>query len=60
LRHDRSGGVPVIFIHVPWLRPAPGAKPQARVASFRPSAATLVVSLAEMGTGLARRGRRAG
>lgn len=60
LRHDRSDGVPVIFIHVPWLRPAPGAKPKARVASFRPSAATLAASLTEMGIDLARRGRKPG
>jgi pyroglutamyl-peptidase len=60
LRPNRSSGVPVIFIHVPWLRPAPGAKPQARVASFRPSAASLVASLTEMGIDLARHGRRSG
>lgn len=60
LRHDDSSGVPVIFIHVPWLRPVPGAKPQARVASFRPSTASLVASLTEMGIDLARQGRRSG
>lgn len=52
-------GVPVVFIHVPWLRPAPGSRPMVRVASFRPAAGTLVSGLAEIGAGLARRGRRA-
>lgn len=59
LKHA-SGGVPVIFIHVPWLRPAPGSRPKARVASFRPAAGTLVSGLAEMGIDLARHGRRCG
>lgn len=58
LRAHRGGDVPVIFIHVPWLRPAPGVKPTARVAPFRPSAQTLVAGLAELGIDLARRGRK--
>lgn len=60
LRPHRNSGVPVIFIHVPWLRPAPGTKPKTRVAAFRPPAATLAASLAAMGIDLARRGRKPG
>lgn len=60
LRPHRSSGVPVIFIHVPWLRPAPGTKPKARVAALRPHAATLAAGLAAMGIDLARRGRKPG
>jgi pyroglutamyl-peptidase len=59
LKHAGSG-VPVIFIHVPWLRPAAGSQLKARVASFRPAAGTLAFGLAEIGVDLARRGRRLG
>ena len=60
LRPHRNSGVPVIFIHVPWLRPAPGSRPARRVAGFRPAKAVLVASLAEIGAALARQGRGAG
>ncbi len=48
---------PVIFIHVPWLRPAPGSRPLARVEPFHPGAASLTAALAAIGRGLARSGR---
>lgn len=57
---NAGSGVPVIFIHVPWLRPAPGTRPKTRVGSFRPAAGTLASGLAEIGADLARRGRRLG
>jgi pyroglutamyl-peptidase len=50
-------GVPVLFIHVPWLRPSPGLKPKERVAAFRPAMPALVTALAEIGAAMARAGR---
>lgn len=50
-------GAPVLFVHVPWLRPAAGRRPKARVARFRPDAARLIDSLAAIGMGMARQGR---
>lgn len=50
-------GTPVLFVHVPWLRPAPGSRPSARVAAFRPEREMLNGSLAAIGAALARRGR---
>ncbi|PTM38767.1 peptidase C15 [Bosea sp. 124] len=57
LAETRGTATPVLFVHVPWLRPAPGLRPKARVAAFRPSAATLAGSLAAIGAALARQGR---
>lgn len=51
-------GVPVIFIHVPWLRPGAGARPASRVGRFRPSAAQLAAALAELGRALSSAGKR--
>jgi pyroglutamyl-peptidase len=50
-------GVPVLFVHVPWLRPGPGRKPKERVAAFRPATPALVTALAEIGAAMARAGR---
>ncbi|TCR64944.1 peptidase C15 [Bosea sp. BK604] len=50
-------GVPVLFVHVPWLRPGPGRKPKARVAGFRPAVPALVTALAGIGAAMARAGR---
>lgn len=50
-------GVPVLFVHVPWLRPGPGRNPKSRVAAFRPATAALVAALVEIGAGMARAGR---
>jgi len=58
LRQTARSGVPVIFIHVPWLRPLPGSRPLARIRSFRPGATGLSVALAAIGRDLARIGRQ--
>lgn len=50
-------GVPVLFVHVPWLRPAPGKKPACRVAGFRPQRDVLAAGLADIGRAMARAGR---
>lgn len=50
-------GAPVLFVHVPWLRPEPGRKPTSRVAAFRPTRPALVAALAEIGAAMARAGR---
>lgn len=57
LAATKDSGVPVIFIHVPWLRPAAGSQPSRRVAAFRPDRARLVQALAAFGVELARSGR---
>ncbi len=48
---------PVLFVHVPWLRPAPGRKRKAGIPAFRPGAAALETALAEIGRLLARASR---
>ncbi|WP_332688897.1 pyroglutamyl-peptidase I family protein [Bosea sp. (in: a-proteobacteria)] len=53
-----AAGVPVIFIHVPWLRPSSGIKPTGQVAGFRPGPAQLAAALAALGRELASAGRR--
>ncbi|MBX9908098.1 MAG: peptidase C15 [Beijerinckiaceae bacterium] len=58
LRHAERSGVPVIFIHVPWLRPAPGLRPLMRTRPFRPGPASLGSALAAIGRDLARIGRQ--
>lgn len=57
LASTKGSGIPVIFIHVPWLRPAAGSRPSRRVAAFRPDRARLVQALAAFGIELARNGR---
>ena len=57
LRHPALRGRPVLFVHVPWLRPRPGTRPAARVARFRPHPAALAVALAAIGRDLAVAGR---
>ena len=57
LADTRETGTPVLFVHVPWLRPGAGLRLKARVASFRPGAAVLAESLAAIGAALARQGR---
>lgn len=52
-------GAPVLFVHVPWLRPAPGTRRRGAVASFRPGSAQLAAALAEIGALLAVAGRSA-
>ncbi|WP_186419000.1 peptidase C15 [Bosea sp. CS1GBMeth4] len=49
--------VPVIFIHVPWLRPMPGLRPPGTVGAFRPGRERLIAALAAMGRRLAMAGR---
>lgn len=58
LRQTKRSSTPAIFIHVPWLRPAPGSQPLARTRSFRPSATGLDAALATIGRDLARIGRQ--
>lgn len=53
-----GAGVPVIFIHVPRLRPSAGIKPAGRVARFRPGSPPLAAALAALGRDLAIAGRR--
>ena len=57
LAETRGTATPVLFVHVPWLRPGAGQRPAWRVAPFRPGAATLARSLADIGAALARQGR---
>jgi pyroglutamyl-peptidase len=58
LHQTTPTGVPVIFVHVPWPRPAPGLRPLARTRSFRPTVARLCSALAAIGRDLARIGRQ--
>jgi pyroglutamyl-peptidase len=58
LRHPGLSGRPVLFIHVPWLRPVAGTRPARSVAGFRPDAAQLAGALARIGRGLTVAGRR--
>lgn len=57
LEEMASAGVPVLFVHVPWLRPEPGMRPACRVAAFRPGTDPLARALAEIGGDMARSGR---
>lgn len=52
--------VPVVFVHVPWLRPAAGRKPAVSVKWFRPSRPSLEAALVAIGRRLAVAGRRSG
>lgn len=58
LAGTKATATPVLFVHVPWLRPAPGMRPSARVRRFRPDAGVLADALATVGRGLAIQGRR--
>jgi pyroglutamyl-peptidase len=51
-----ASGTPVLFVHVPWLAPAPGTRPRAAMAAFRPRPAALAPALAQIGRLLARQG----
>lgn len=57
LRHPATARRPVLFVHVPWPRPAAGVRPAARVAGFRPGIGQLARALAAIGRELAIRGR---
>jgi pyroglutamyl-peptidase len=57
LAATKGTGAPVIFVHVPWLRPEAGIRPQGRVAAFRPDRLRLAEALASFGIALARAGR---
>lgn len=57
LRHAAMAGRPVLFVHIPWLRPAAGTHPIRRIAAFRPRTARLSAALAAIGRDLATRGR---
>lgn len=50
-------GVPVLFVHIPWLRPEPGRRPKNGGAAFRPAMPALVGALATIGAAMARAGR---
>lgn len=58
LTATQDASTPVLFVHVPWLRPAAGLRPKPRIASFRPGAEALIRSLAATGAALARQGRQ--
>jgi pyroglutamyl-peptidase len=53
LGHATHAGIPVLFIHIPWLRPAPGTRRTGSVRTFRPAATQLTAALAEIARGLA-------
>lgn len=57
LRHPAMAGRPVLFVHVPWLKPAAGARAAARGRAFRPGAERLSQALAAIGLSLAIAGR---
>jgi len=50
--------VPVLFIHIPWLRPAPGTRRARAVAGFRPRAHDLAAALTDLARHLAVAGPR--
>ncbi|MGX5732783.1 pyroglutamyl-peptidase I family protein [Bosea thiooxidans] len=57
LRHPAMAGRPVLFVHVPWLKPDAGVCPAARGRTFRPGTERLSQALAAIGLGLAIAGR---
>jgi pyroglutamyl-peptidase len=57
LRHAAMNGRPVLFIHIPWPRPAAGARRAAHVSANRPRAEPLSRALAAIALGLAVAGR---
>ena len=58
LGHAARTGIPVIFIHVPWLRPAPGTRRTETVQDFRPAIRQLTAALTGIARGLAIAARR--
>jgi len=58
LAATRHSATPVLFVHIPGLRPAPGQRRTDRVAAFRPNANALAGALAAIGAALARQGRQ--
>jgi pyroglutamyl-peptidase len=50
-------GRPVLFVHVPWPRPASGQTPRARVARWRPGVAQLGHALRDVAAQLRRAAR---
>lgn len=58
LAGTKATATPVLFVHVPWLRPAPGTRPAGRSGNFRPDALPLAAALALVGRGLVVRSRR--
>jgi pyroglutamyl-peptidase len=56
LAHPALDGVPVLFVHVPWLKPAPGTRRKDSISLWRPGFAPLATALADMATVLKRHG----
>lgn len=54
---EKAAGRPVLFVHVPWLRPRPGTVPAGRVARWRPAEQALVAALASIAAQMASRAR---
>jgi pyroglutamyl-peptidase len=54
---ERAAGRPVLFVHVPWLRPRPGTVPAWRVARWRPAEQALVAALASIAVQMATSAR---
>jgi pyroglutamyl-peptidase len=50
---EQAAGRPVLFVHVPWPRPAPGTMPSRRMARWRPAEAALVSALAAIAVRMA-------
>ncbi len=56
LAHPALRDVPVLFVHVPWLRPLSGARRKGAVNDWRPGFAPLAVALTELASVLKRHG----
>lgn len=56
LAHPALRNVPVLFVHVPWLRPSPGTRRKEAVPDWRPGFAPLAVALTELAFVLKRHG----
>lgn len=59
LTQGLANGVPTLFVHVPWLRPPPGAVRSSTSRKLRPRPANLAAALASIGIGLLLQARRA-
>lgn len=55
---DRAAGRPVLFVHVPYPRPAPGAVPLHRSRAHRPRQAPLAAALSRIALNLVLQARR--
>ncbi len=55
---SQAAGRPVLFVHIPYPRPAPGTRPRNQTRSWRPSPAQLEQSLSRIGLQLALASRR--